>query len=151
MEAQGPQGTPPGWYPNPQGPGQRYWNGNQWTGDVWEPKPESKFGTALQEMQEWWWEWWYVPLAAVLVIGAVGGTLQGLLSDSLSASEVDSVELGTTRAGVEEKLGSPAGTESSGIGGRECIFYDREGGAGRNQWQLCFSGSGEDARLEVKR
>jgi len=24
VEAQGPQGTPPGWHPNPQGPGQRY-------------------------------------------------------------------------------------------------------------------------------
>ncbi len=92
-----------------------------------------------------------MPLTAIVVIGVAVGTLQGLLSDSLSASEVDSVELGTTRAGVEEKLGSPAGTESSGIGGRECIFYNREGGAGRNQWQLCFSGSGEDARLEVRR
>ena len=144
MEAQGPQGTPPGWYPNPRGPGQLYWDGNQWTGEVWQPKPESKLGTTLKE-------WWWVPVAAIVVIAIAVGALQSLLSNSLSASEVDSVELGTTRAGVEEKFGSPAGTEDSGIGGRECIFYNREGGAGRNQWQLCFRGSGDDARLEVKR
>jgi hypothetical protein len=27
----GPQQTPPGWYPDPQGGGQRYWDGYQWT------------------------------------------------------------------------------------------------------------------------
>ena len=74
MEAQGPQGTPPGWYPNPQGPGQRYWEVEpQWTGDVWEPKPESRSGTTLQEL---WWEWWWVPLTAVVVIGVAVGTVQ---------------------------------------------------------------------------
>ena len=31
MEAGGPQQTPPGWYPDPQGAGQRYWDGRQWT------------------------------------------------------------------------------------------------------------------------
>jgi hypothetical protein len=27
-------GPPPGWYPNPQGPGLRYWNGHQWTSHI---------------------------------------------------------------------------------------------------------------------
>lgn len=26
-----PQAPPPGWYPNPEGPGQRYWDGAQWS------------------------------------------------------------------------------------------------------------------------
>jgi len=143
VEGQGTQ-TPPGWYQNPEGPGRRYWNGAQWTGDVWQPRQESRLVSTLKA-------WWWVPVAAIVAIAIGVGALQSLLSSSLSASEADSVELGATRASVEEKLGSPAGTESSGIGGRECLLYNREGGAGRNQWQFCFRGSGDGARLEVKR
>ena len=29
-----PQGPPPGWYPNPEGGGQRYWDGARWTEHV---------------------------------------------------------------------------------------------------------------------
>jgi hypothetical protein len=29
---------PPGWYPDPRGQGQRYWDGNDWT-DHWAPPP----------------------------------------------------------------------------------------------------------------
>lgn len=30
-----PPATPPGWYPDPSGPGsQRYWDGSQWTGQT---------------------------------------------------------------------------------------------------------------------
>jgi hypothetical protein len=141
VEGQGPQ-TPPGWYQNPDGPGQRYWSGAQWTDDFWQPQPESKLTSALKE-------WWWVPVAAVVVIAIAVGALQSVFSNSLSYSEADSVELGDTRAAVKEKLGSPAST-GDGIGGRECMFYNRKG-ASRSQWQFCFGGTGDDARLEVRR
>jgi len=31
------QNIGPGWYPNPSGPGNRYWNGQQWTNSVTSP------------------------------------------------------------------------------------------------------------------
>jgi hypothetical protein len=31
------QSIGPGWYPNPSGPGNRYWDGNQWTNAVTTP------------------------------------------------------------------------------------------------------------------
>lgn len=49
MEGQAPQ-HPPGWYPNPQGPGQRYWDGTKWTDQyqpgapVQEEKKRGRFG-----------------------------------------------------------------------------------------------------------
>ena len=35
---------PPGWYPDPEGPGQRYWDGAQWMGRTAPPPPESPAG-----------------------------------------------------------------------------------------------------------
>lgn len=50
-----------GWYPNPEGEGERYWNGGEWTDNFRQPKTQES-------------PWWRVPAAlvgAVIVIGAL--------------------------------------------------------------------------------
>jgi uncharacterized RDD family membrane protein YckC len=45
--------APPGWYPDPGGGGQRYFDGNAWTGYTapWPPSPPAPFGSAGTA---WW-------------------------------------------------------------------------------------------------
>jgi Protein of unknown function (DUF2510) len=36
--------VPSGWYPNPEGKGQRYWDGSRWTDDYWPAQRTSSTG-----------------------------------------------------------------------------------------------------------
>ena len=55
---------PPGWYPDPSGSGQRYWNGTQWTA-VGAPPPPSKGGSKGARVGV------IATLAGLLIVGAV--------------------------------------------------------------------------------
>ncbi len=76
---QPPQGAPPaGWYPNPQGPGQRYWDGARWTDQYSQPQPAAQPAT---------WRDAYVVIsrvttgltvARVCAVGVILGLLGGL-------------------------------------------------------------------------
>ncbi|GAB3988934.1 DUF2510 domain-containing protein [Nocardioides marmoraquaticus] len=43
------QPTPPGWYPDPESPSLRFWNGNEWT-DQRAPLPQRQQGVSTQKL-----------------------------------------------------------------------------------------------------
>lgn len=45
------QQPPPGWYPNPEGPGERYWDGTHWT-DQYQTPPEEQPAQAAPQQQQ---------------------------------------------------------------------------------------------------
>lgn len=70
--------TPPaGWYPAPHANGeQRYWDGAQWLEPA-APATVAATPAAAPKKRIKWWGWALIGLAAVLVLGGVGGALAG--------------------------------------------------------------------------
>ena len=160
MTTQGPQGgTPPGWYNDPQGQGQRYWDGNQWTEQrapapqqpQYQP-PQKKGGgsTVLKVMLG-------VFLAFALLIGGcialvgvgVNEADKEQKKKGITLSEFRSVKQGTTQKEVEAEFGKPEDAQEfeqeipeldTGNQKSSCIYYPEKGkgiGEGRS-FQLCF-------------
>jgi hypothetical protein len=163
--------TPPGWYRDPQGGGQRYWDGNQWTEHTsgvqqapppvqqqYAPQKKGGGSTVLKVMLG-------VVLGGVLLI--VGcAVLIGTAADevdkeldkeqntnAITNEQARSVKLGTTRGEVEDRFGPPKSDQEStneGLGEDTCIYYNLKGGEVLDQWQFCFDGAGDSGTLTTK-
>jgi hypothetical protein len=79
------QGIPAGWYPNPEGAGERYWDGQQWTEQYRSAERAAAFPAAAQPQQSWWQR----NRAGLLGVAgvAVGLVVLGSLADNGSTSE----------------------------------------------------------------
>lgn len=123
MEAQGPQGTPPGWYPNPQGPGQRFWDGTKWTDSYSQQQHQPPQHQPPPQPQH------------------------------QPPQKSGGVKLGTTRDAVGSKFGPPKSDQESaneGLGDDSCIYYNLKGCQLLDQWQFCFGGAGQSGKLRSK-
>jgi len=176
VEAQGPQGTPPGWYSNPQGPGQRYWDGTKWTDSYSQGQqqlPQQQFPQQPPQKSGGMPGWVKVLLgllaagAVVIVVGIVGcaalvggtaneidkGIKKEQNSNAITNEQARAVKLGTTRGAVESKFGPPKSDQEStneGLGDDTCIYYNVKGGEILDQWQFCFGGAGKGGKLTTK-
>ncbi len=174
MEAQGPQ-QPPGWYPNPQGPGQRYWDGAQWTDDARAPQPQPQPQPQQQQPpKSGGIPGWVKVLLGLFVVGALAVVVgvvgcAGVLGEAANEVEEElrekqnrnaitdeqalGVKRGTTRGAVESRFGPPKSdqeTSTDGLGDDTCIYYNAKGNRAFRQWQFCFEGSGPSGRLTNK-
>jgi len=108
-----PPQPPAGWYPNPQGPGQRYWDGTQWTEHLHPPaqpaqqaQPETAAQTAApqtakpattrfaQNLRNGWDSLWGLPMLAKAGIAA-GLVLFIIVAATTSPEEEDKSTPGT--------------------------------------------------------
>ncbi len=146
MEAQGPQGTPPGWHQNPQGP------------------PPNKSLRLLQVILA------ALLAVAVLVVGFVALTGGGedevddrvkrdQSSNAITNEQAQSLKPGTTRGAVESRFGPPRPDQeganeglgtNEGLGDDTCIYYNLKEGELLNEWQFCFRGAGKRGKLTTK-
>ena len=149
MESSPP--TPPGWYANPAGSGQRYWDGARWT-EHYEPglpamsTPPKRSGTV-------WKVTLGVVLAGCLLIGGIGGCVALLYRRALpkrpihaiSDAQFKAIPLSTTQAAAEAALRVlPAEKTSFSAtiiepAGSSCIYYNKtKANVARHGYQLCF-------------
>ena len=173
MEGKGPgPQQPAGWYPDPHGGGQRYWDGNQWTEHTsgvqqmpppvqQQYHPQKKKGggsTVLKVMLG-------VVLGGLLLIGGCTALIAGGFSEAekeqqkkgITLKEFRSIEQGSTQGEVEAQLGAPEDAQefeqeipelNTGPQQSSCIYYPEKGKPlfeGRS-FQLCF----DDGKLTSK-
>jgi Protein of unknown function (DUF2510) len=173
VEGQPPQQQPPGWYPNPEGPGQRYWDGTSWTEQVQgQPAPQApppaQAGTPKKEsnlLRNCLIAAVAVLLLAGLAIGGCVALIGGAADEvgdeieksqnrnAITNTQARQLEIGTRRSVVEERFGPPENTqegENEGLGRDSCIYYNIKGGSIGDQWQFCFEGSGRNGKLRSK-
>ena len=150
MEAHGPT-PPPGWYQDPEGQGQRWWDGTHWTdrvaGRAPAPPPPPRYSGAG----------WKIGLVVLgLLIAAVAGC--GLLIDrgvdevkkelgrhAITPEQFRSVERGARRSSVEEQLGvtpiAPGSYDDEDVPGaarrEDCIVYSQKGTT-LGFYEFCF-------------
>jgi len=148
--------TPPGWYPNPEGPGQRYFDGNQWTDQYAAPtvpasqkKPRTFLkvflgvivgGTVLLLVS--------IAGCAAIIGGAANEVQKDEQAHAIGVQQFRSVDIGATRSQVIADLGVQPGDaqefENEGLPGSavksSCIYYNETGkGLGEGQYfQFCF-------------
>jgi hypothetical protein len=158
----------PGWYANPQGPGQRYWDGAQWT-EQYQPSPGGAAPPPPKKQRNWLKGCVLVGLGICLAAGAliVGCTaLIGAGVDEaekeqnkkgITLSEFRNIKQGATQDDVEAKLGPPEDSqefeqqipELQGQPSRSsCIYYPEKNKPlfeGRS-FQLCF----DEGKLTAK-
>ena len=91
---------PPGWYPDPQGPGQRYWDGVQWTEHRAPGQQKSNTGRNLLIAG--------LVTLGVLVVGVIG--CAALVSTS-TTPDGPQVEEGENRGGSSER-GNPGAEQT---------------------------------------
>jgi hypothetical protein len=75
--------TPAGWYPNPEGSGERYWDGQQWTDNY------RSTTAAASPLQQSWWQRNRAGLLGVAGV-AVGLIVLGSLADNGSSEDATS-------------------------------------------------------------
>jgi hypothetical protein len=154
MEGQAPQ-HPPGWYPNPQGPGQRYWDGTKWTDQyqpgapVQEDKKRGRFGRNCLMVTLG------VVIGGVVLIGGCVAILGSALDEAedeqnetaITLQEFRSTPIGSSRQEVRRRLGTPGDVqefENEGLPGSavrsSCIYYnEQDKGLGEGRYfQFCF-------------
>jgi hypothetical protein len=151
VEGQGGQegqgDTPaPGWYPNPQGPGQRYWDGQKWADSYQapqEPQRKRRGGTVWKIMLG-------VFLGGALLIGGCVALIGAGIEDAekeeqekaITNAQARSVKLGTSKSRIIARFGQPDSTQESeneGLGRDSCIYYPIKGGTlAVDRWQFCF-------------
>jgi hypothetical protein len=140
---------PPGWYPDPDGRGQRWWDGARWSATVagiQPAPPPSSSGV-------WWKVLLGIALAAavgiagcaVLIATGVDEVKTELRAHAITRQQFQSVEEGQSRAAVVEQLGvDPIGDDSldddvpPGQRSRSCIYYSREGTT-LDFFEFCFN------------
>lgn len=168
MEGQGTYGsggaqpqTPPGWYPDPQGRGQRYWDGNRWTEHVSgvDAPPPGSYGPQTKRRGGIVWK---VALGIVLGFCLLIGGCVALLGAGVNQAQKDQdkhaitaqqfhhVHRGSARSEVINQLGVQPGDaqsfENQGLPGHavksSCIYYNEKGKAlGEGSFfQFCFDG-----------
>ncbi len=167
MEGQPPQQQPPvqqqppGWYPNPEGPGKRYWDGNRWTGSFQADKEDHTTRNVLIAVGA------IVGVmllfaggcaaCGVLTIGAGSGVVNEIDKEfdrnAITSAEYRSLEIGgVTKKQVIRRYGEPeSSTEAgSGDGGSDCIDYHRQDGGFLDSFHLCFDPSNGKLRSKSK-
>jgi hypothetical protein len=151
MEGQGP---PPGWYPDPEGRGTRYWDGSHWTEHLaglkaTPPPPPSSNA------------WKFALAGLLLAVLAIGGCFialdrgvheakkelgKVLRRHAITAAQYRSVERGSRRASVIERLGiEPILRDSPDDEGvprsamrPSCIYYTQKGTT-LGFYEFCFT------------
>ena len=162
------QGPAPGWYSDPQGPGQRYWDGTQWTEHraPAAPGPPPPQATPRKKRGGTVWKVMLgVVLGGCVLIVGCAALLGGAANEAdkslkrdqnkhaITNDQARGIPLGTTRGEVESQFGTPKDTqesENSGVGSDTCIYYNIKGGQLLDQWQFCFDGQGAAGKLTTK-
>jgi hypothetical protein len=143
--------TPPGWYANPAGSGQRYWDGAQWTERY---QPGSPAAAAPPKRSGIVWKVGLgVVLGGCLLIGGIGGCVALLYRRALptrpihaiSDTQFRAIHPSTTQAAAEAALRvSPADKTSFSAtitepAGSTCIYYNKaKANLAYHGYQLCF-------------
>ena len=164
---QGPGRAAPGWYANPQGPGQRYWDGAQWT-EQYQPAP-GQAAAAPKKERNWLKGCLLVTLgvvaAGVVLIGGCAVLFSAGVDEAqkeqdkkgITLSEFRSIEQGTSQDDVEAQLGEPEDSQEfeqqipelqNQPSRSSCIYYPEKGQPlfeGRS-FQFCF----DDGKLTSK-
>lgn len=165
MEGQGQQPQQPqqapGWYPNPQGAGTRYWDGARWTDSYQAPQKKSHTGRNILIV--------VLVVAGVMVLG-IGGCVAligGAANEAdkaidkeqnrnaITVQQFRTLKVGeVTRADVVRRYGRPNDSDefqAKDIGGSDCIYYNKKRPKGEGDFgsfQLCFNKAG--GKLESK-
>ncbi len=157
MAGQGTQ-TPvvPGWYSNPAGPGQRYWDGGSWTDsyspppDAASPKKQKKPRTVLKVMLGMILGTFVLIIGCTaLLAGGVNEAQKDQDAKGISAAEFSAIEQGSTQQQVEATLGEPESAQQfeqqipelqSQPSSSSCIYYPEKGEPlfEGQSFQLCF-------------
>lgn len=153
------QQAAPGWYQDPQGPGQRYWDGQQWT-EHRAPAAPPPPPTAASREKKGGGTVWKVMLGVVLgfcvvIVGCVavlGSAVEEADEEQrkkgITMEQFRAVPQGSTQEEVEAELGTPEDAqefeqeipELNTNQRSSCIYYPEKGkgiGEGRS-FQLCF-------------
>lgn len=159
-QGQGPQ-HPPGWYPNPQGPGQRYFDGTNWTDQYQQAAPT---GPAPQKKERNFLKSCLLVTLGVLLAGAllIGGCVAILgagvdeaekeqQKKGITRAEFDGIQAGSSQSAVESELGKPEDSQEFEQNIPElqdkpakssCIYYPEKGKPlfEGDSFQFCFDG-----------
>lgn len=135
MEGSGGQGLPPaGWYPNPEGSGERYWNGSMWMDSYRDStptqqlppqqqqapqyqQPQSPHAGARAPMRQkpkppWWRRWWAIALAGLVLLIVIGAlTSSGSDDSSTSSNEPASGEKAEDSGSSKDNQGADASSD----------------------------------------
>jgi hypothetical protein len=157
----------PGWYANPQGPGQRYWDGAKWT-EQYQPAPGQAAAPPKKD-RNWLKGCLLVTLgvflAGALLIGGCAALFSAGVDEAekeqnktgITLSEFRSIKQGTTQDDVEAQLGEPENSQEfeqqipeiqDQPAQSSCIYYpekNKELFEGRS-FQFCF----DEGRLTAK-
>ncbi len=83
--------------------------------------------------------------ALLVTVGGCGGcaspwSARDATENSISRDEYDNLELGTTKAAVESKLGEPFAERRGN--GQTCLYYAEDQAFSDTDFELCFRGGG---------
>jgi outer membrane protein assembly factor BamE (lipoprotein component of BamABCDE complex) len=149
--------TPPGWYPNPQGPGKRYWDGIKWTDSyAADPQPLAQQG-GRSFMRGCLLVTLGILLAGAVIIGGCALIIGAGVNEAqkeqdahaITQAQFESVAQGTTQDEVEQRLGPPSDSQQfeqkipelqQRASQSSCIYYPEAGKElfEGHTYQFCF-------------